>query len=273
MCFKNVFLAESSPTNSCNYNVDHHYGGSPDSMGPASTPFYDSYSYYGDYSDPQVTDLLNGYDFPCGTTVPSTPLTHQLHLEQQNTSPMSFSSDSSPPNFHEHYSQRYTPSSTSRPTTLSANRPVYNGFASPPEYAYRVPPNPDGHLPSFLQIMQGLDGYSPGGGGADLDIKGFAVPPSTNLGGNGGATSPLQQQSICKVCGDVASGNHFGVLSCEACKSFFRRSVRAGARYACRSSRGCTIEKHTRNRCQYCRLQKCMQMGMRKEGKPPFINF
>ena len=75
------------------------------------------------------------------------------------------------------------------------------------------------------------------------------------------------QQTICRVCGDTASGNHFGVQSCEACKSFFRRSIRANARYACRGSRACAIEKHTRNRCQYCRLQKCVANGMRKEGK------
>ena len=75
------------------------------------------------------------------------------------------------------------------------------------------------------------------------------------------------QQTLCRVCGDTASGNHFGVQSCEACKSFFRRSIRANARYACRGSRSCAIEKHTRNRCQYCRLQKCSAMGMRKEGE------
>lgn len=81
----------------------------------------------------------------------------------------------------------------------------------------------------------------------------------------------LQQQTICRVCGDIASGNHFGVQSCEACKSFFRRSIRANSHYACRSSRVCAIEKHTRNRCQYCRLQKCVANGMRKEGKAPFF--
>ena len=75
-----------------------------------------------------------------------------------------------------------------------------------------------------------------------------------------------KSQSICRVCGDTASGNHFGVQSCEACKSFFRRSIRANARYACRGSRTCAIEKHTRNRCQYCRLQKCVATGMQKEG-------
>ena len=75
----------------------------------------------------------------------------------------------------------------------------------------------------------------------------------------------------CKICGDVASGNHFGVQSCEACKSFFRRSVRSSSRYSCRGSRSCTIEKHTRNRCQYCRLQKCLSNGMRKEGWSYFL--
>lgn len=76
----------------------------------------------------------------------------------------------------------------------------------------------------------------------------------------------LTAQTVCRVCGDAASGNHFGVQSCEACKSFFRRSIRANARYACRGNRSCVIEKHTRNRCQYCRLQKCVANGMRKEA-------
>ena len=94
----------------------------------------------------------------------------------------------------------------------------------------------------------------------DPEFK-FAVTPATSLSENGDLSNTL-----CKVCGDASSGNHFGVMSCEACKSFFRRSVRANSRYACRASRNCNIEKHTRNRCQYCRLQKCVQMGMRKEG-------
>lgn len=102
----------------------------------------------------------------------------------------------------------------------------------------------------------------------------FSNFPQTSEGMQ--ATSPGSlnhslQHSICKVCGDTASGNHFGVLSCEACKSFFRRSIRANARYACRGNRNCAIEKHTRNRCQYCRLQKCASMGMRKEGATMII--
>ena len=78
-------------------------------------------------------------------------------------------------------------------------------------------------------------------------------------------TSP--QHQVCRVCNDVATGNHFGVLSCEACKSFFRRSIRAGARYVCRGSKCCDIDKNTRNRCQHCRLQKCLDTGMNRNGK------
>ena len=74
------------------------------------------------------------------------------------------------------------------------------------------------------------------------------------------------QTFACKVCGDKASGNHFGVLSCEACKSFFRRSIRTDARYSCRAGRCCVIDKQSRNRCQYCRLIKCIAAGMKKEG-------
>lgn len=51
------------------------------------------------------------------------------------------------------------------------------------------------------------------------------------------------------------------------CKSFFKRSVRRNLTYSCRGSRNCPIDQHHRNQCQYCRLKKCMKMGMRREGK------
>lgn len=36
--------------------------------------------------------------------------------------------------------------------------------------------------------------------------------------------------------------------------------------YTCHRERNCQIDKVTRNRCQFCRLQKCFQVGMSKEG-------
>ncbi|XP_056122479.1 nuclear receptor subfamily 2 group F member 6b isoform X2 [Rhinichthys klamathensis goyatoka] len=70
----------------------------------------------------------------------------------------------------------------------------------------------------------------------------------------------------CGVCGDKSSGKHYGVFTCEGCKSFFKRSIRRNLNYTCRSNRECQIDQHHRNQCQYCRLKKCFRVGMRKEA-------
>ncbi|CAB1322684.1 unnamed protein product [Coregonus sp. 'balchen'] len=54
----------------------------------------------------------------------------------------------------------------------------------------------------------------------------------------------------CVVCGDRASGRHYGAVSCEGCKGFFKRSIRKNLIYTCRGSGECVINKHHRNRCQ-----------------------
>lgn len=43
--------------------------------------------------------------------------------------------------------------------------------------------------------------------------------------------------------------------------------------YTCHRDKNCQINKVTRNRCQYCRLQKCFEVGMSKEGEksPVFL--
>jgi len=70
---------------------------------------------------------------------------------------------------------------------------------------------------------------------------------------------------LCVVCGDRASGRHYGVVSCEGCKGFFKRSMRKDQGYRCRMNKDCDVNKNYRNRCQYCRLQKCLAMGMRSD--------
>ncbi|CAF1064453.1 unnamed protein product [Rotaria sordida] len=69
----------------------------------------------------------------------------------------------------------------------------------------------------------------------------------------------------CVVCGDKSSGYHYGVSSCEGCKGFFRRSIQKNMIYQCHKDQNCEINKMTRNRCQYCRFQKCFSVGMSKE--------
>ncbi|GAB0089117.1 Nuclear hormone receptor HR78 [Sergentomyia squamirostris] len=70
----------------------------------------------------------------------------------------------------------------------------------------------------------------------------------------------------CLVCGDRASGRHYGAISCEGCKGFFKRSIRKQLGYQCRGTMNCEVTKHHRNRCQYCRLQKCLACGMRSDS-------
>ncbi|XP_062997706.1 peroxisome proliferator-activated receptor delta isoform X6 [Elgaria multicarinata webbii] len=65
----------------------------------------------------------------------------------------------------------------------------------------------------------------------------------------------------CRVCGDKASGFHYGVHACEGCKGFFRRTIRMKLEYE-KCERNCKIQKKNRNKCQYCRFQKCLSLGM-----------
>eukprot|EP00080_Pristionchus_pacificus_P006977 PDM66997.1 nhr-2 [Pristionchus pacificus] len=76
-----------------------------------------------------------------------------------------------------------------------------------------------------------------------------------------------QPREDCVVCEDRASGYHYGVLSCEGCKGFFRRSISKNEEYVCQRQfkDSCIINKGSRNRCQACRLAKCMKMGMSKD--------
>ncbi|KAK3517842.1 hypothetical protein QTP70_021005 [Hemibagrus guttatus] len=85
-------------------------------------------------------------------------------------------------------------------------------------------------------------------------------------------TEGTEQSSVkpvveyCVVCGDKASGRHYGAVSCEGCKGFFKRSIRKNLVYTCRGSGECVINKHHRNRCQYCRLRRCMALGMKQDS-------
>ncbi|XP_030624921.1 peroxisome proliferator-activated receptor gamma isoform X2 [Chanos chanos] len=69
----------------------------------------------------------------------------------------------------------------------------------------------------------------------------------------------------CRVCGDKASGYHYGVHACEGCKGFFRRTIKLKLVYD-HCDLNCRIHKKNRNKCQHCRFQKCLAVGMSQEA-------
>lgn len=72
---------------------------------------------------------------------------------------------------------------------------------------------------------------------------------------------------FCRICGKRASGIHFGVYSCEACKAFFRRYLQRQTPFICNKGDKCVIDEQKKGlNCSACRLKKCLEKGMSKEG-------
>ncbi|CAJ0603408.1 unnamed protein product [Cylicocyclus nassatus] len=67
----------------------------------------------------------------------------------------------------------------------------------------------------------------------------------------------------CAICGDSATGIHFGADSCAACSAFFRRTVTMNRRFECvgNSPSNCSVSKGT-STCKKCRFDKCLSVGM-----------
>ncbi|XP_014671957.1 PREDICTED: nuclear hormone receptor FTZ-F1-like isoform X2 [Priapulus caudatus] len=101
-----------------------------------------------------------------------------------------------------------------------------------------------------------LSGFSPGMASAASD---FTDAPDTKE----------DVEEACPVCGDRVSGYHYGLLTCESCKGFFKRTVQNKKVYTCVAEKKCLIDKTQRKRCPYCRFQKCLEVGMKLEAVRP----
>ncbi|XP_051574920.1 probable nuclear hormone receptor HR38 isoform X1 [Myxocyprinus asiaticus] len=112
--------------------------------------------------------------------------------------------------------------------------------------------------------MYPLNMGKPGG----LAFRSLGMGPCPPLLGESLPSPPSRTSSgegTCAVCGDNAACQHYGVRTCEGCKGFFKRTVQKNAKYVCLASKNCPVDKRRRNRCQYCRFQKCLSVGMVKE--------
>ncbi len=88
---------------------------------------------------------------------------------------------------------------------------------------------------------------------------------SNNQTGSSSPHDSVPPNQLCAVCGDNAACQHYGVRTCEGCKGFFKRTVQKNSKYVCLAEKNCPVDKRRRNRCQYCRFQKCLAVGMVKE--------
>lgn len=55
---------------------------------------------------------------------------------------------------------------------------------------------------------------------------------------------------------------------CSRCAGFFKRSIRRNRQYVCKNHGlgNCPVDKTHRNQCRSCRLTRCLEAGMNKEG-------
>uniref|UniRef100_A0A8C6MFK2 Nuclear receptor subfamily 2, group C, member 1 n=1 Tax=Nothobranchius furzeri TaxID=105023 RepID=A0A8C6MFK2_NOTFU len=127
--------------------------------------------------------------------------------------------------------------------------------------------------PGKQQFILANADYSPGGKVILAKQEGSPNKVILTASDGSGFVTEGSDQSIvkpiveyCVVCGDKASGRHYGAVSCEGCKGFFKRSIRKNLVYTCRGSGDCAINKLHRNRCQYCRLQRCIALGMKQDS-------
>lgn len=156
-------------------------------------------------------------------------------------------------------------------------RRVKQEAEAPPQYSPPEPQAPHAQLHPRMPMMQPeleLETkeevkfcVSPGDG----TIVGNTSPEqqhcsSTTAAAASGARDDETPKRWCLVCGDTASGFHYGVASCEACKAFFKRTIQGNIEYTCPASNECEINKRRRKACQACRFRKCLRTGMLREG-------
>lgn len=178
--------------------------------------------------------------------------------------------------------------------TVSSS-PSHGGGIQPPLYCNSPLSAGQGYQscqqqPSLAAMQQGMSGamanldssylFSPGmelgaaggGGGAgtgagyQVGLGGGSVVGATAVAGDLPDTKEGIEE-LCPVCGDKVSGYHYGLLTCESCKGFFKRTVQNKKVYTCVAERSCHIDKTQRKRCPFCRFQKCLEVGMKLEGE------
>ena len=152
--------------------------------------------------------------------------------------------------------------SASPPSSCSALPSVSR---SPPPDTITPPPQQPRHAPGLvhshprqLNFDNGLRPGVPVFPAPPYPLHHLPMPTSTGM---------KKPEALCLVCGDRASGKHYGVQSCDGCRGFFKRSIRRNLDYVCKEKGQCVVDVARRNQCQACRFKKCLQVNMNRDGE------
>ncbi|CAQ48391.1 Nuclear hormone receptor family member nhr-6 [Caenorhabditis elegans] len=164
--------------------------------------------------------------------------------------PFALSNDFMPnplmPSFTSPFYPQHFPVSDSRRGSQGTTSSSNNTGGTPSPHSSSLPTSPP-QLQGFLRSFLNPDNLS--------TPTSFGVPSET----------ALDADKMCAVCNDRAVCLHYGARTCEGCKGFFKRTVQKNSKYTCAGNKTCPIDKRYRSRCQYCRYQKCLEVGMVKE--------
>ena len=105
---------------------------------------------------------------------------------------------------------------------------------------------------------------------------------ATTTKGKKGPIPKLSGKELCIICGAKSTGFNYGVLSCEGCKAFYRRSVLKIEKtnqgnetqiqniYSCIGKEvlySCNLFNQGRSKCRACRFFSCRKAGMNLLGR------
>uniref|UniRef100_A0A0N5ABD0 Nuclear receptor domain-containing protein n=1 Tax=Syphacia muris TaxID=451379 RepID=A0A0N5ABD0_9BILA len=253
----------SSSSSSASTYRDYFFGANSQSYQPAVPNFF---GYYNDFSraacDHRASDVLGVHQlgaqaFPDASNAFITPqhcrpppLAHQrsntpaipFQFSASGTVPCGFSGDG-----RDNQGAVSSTNSFVTNTVSARNQSTSSAFIAPSQ------------LINFQRFSEQLDptvGSTTVGSVTVSQTFPTASSSTKNLGA---------EEKLCAVCSDRAVCQHYGARTCEGCKGFFKRTVQKKAQYVCTGNKNCTIDKKFRSRCQYCRFQKCLAVGMVKE--------
>ncbi|XP_058980000.1 nuclear hormone receptor FTZ-F1 isoform X2 [Musca domestica] len=253
---------------------------------------------------PQSQNSLGNSPSGAATSQPTTSQQHQQHQQQQqhhllNSSNISTDSndDDSMSSSDEYIDMDFNDRTGYQDTTSSHSQQSANGGAGGNSQNNAAAAGGMALINGVVTLNTAQNSAVNSGGGNGGSSASSAsgtymslLPPATSSsaphlgvshmgGGGGGGTSATASGStpdvidfkhlfeeLCPVCGDKVSGYHYGLLTCESCKGFFKRTVQNKKVYTCVAERSCHIDKTQRKRCPYCRFQKCLEVGMKLEA-------